>query len=64
MRADERERESGREREPGRVVLRFLDESWPGTREAEAVPVCEVCGEPVPVVVVRLDELATWRVVA
>ena len=46
----------------GRVRLSFVDE-----REAEcgqdAPQVCEVCGRPVPVVVVPVDELATWRVV-
>ncbi len=46
----------------GRVRLSFVDE-----REAEsgqdAAQACEVCGGLVPVVVVRVDESATWRVV-
>ncbi len=56
------ERVSGEVCRCGRVRLSFVDE-----REAEcgqdAPQVCEVCGRPVLVVVVPVDELATWRVV-
>jgi hypothetical protein len=56
------ERVSGEVCRCGRVRLSFVDE-----REAEsgqdAAQACEVCGGLVPVVVVRVDESATWRVV-
>lgn len=68
MRGDERGREArergdaGQVRERGGVCLRFLDESWPphGESDGEAVPESEARGWPV--VVVRLDESALWRV--
>ncbi len=56
------ERVSGEVCKCGRVRLSFVDE-----REAEcgqdAPRRCEVCGGLVPAVVVRVGELATWRVV-
>lgn len=56
------ERVSGEVCKCGRVRLSFVDE-----REAECgqdePQVCERCGGLVPVVVVRVGELATWRVV-
>jgi len=56
------ERVSGEVCKCGRVRLSFVDE-----READcgqdAAQVCERCGGLVPVVVVRVGELATWRVV-
>lgn len=46
----------------GRVRLSFVDEREADCGEDEP-QVCEVCGGLVPVVVVRVDESATWRVV-
>jgi len=46
----------------GRVRLSFVDEREADCGQDEP-QVCERCGGLVPVVVVRVGELATWRVV-
>jgi hypothetical protein len=56
------ERVSGEVCRCGRVRLSFVDEREADCGQDEP-QVCERCGGLVPVVVVRVGELATWRVV-